>query len=72
MPAGAPRSSAVSPTTSSTKRVVDGAINGIAVETGAAGGELRKVQSGRVQRYALILFAGVGLLGLAIFLVNIA
>jgi hypothetical protein len=28
------------------------------------------VQSGRVQRYALLLFAAVGLLSLAIFLVN--
>ena len=35
-------------------------------------GEVRKVQSGRVQRYALILFAGVGLLALAIFIINIA
>ena len=37
-----------------------------------AGGEVRKVQSGRVQRYALILFAGVTLLALAIFIINIA
>ena len=54
------------------QRVVDGAINGIAIETGMAGGEVRKVQSGRVQRYALILFAGVTLLALAIFIINIA
>ena len=54
------------------QRVVDGTINGIAIETGIAGGEVRKVQSGRVQRYALILFAGVGLLALAIFIINIA
>ena len=40
--------------------VVDGAVNGIASETGQAGGLLRYVQSGRVQRYALILFASVG------------
>jgi NADH-quinone oxidoreductase subunit L len=54
------------------QRVVDGAVNGIAIETGMAGGEVRKVQSGRVQRYALILFAGVALLALAIFIINIA
>jgi NADH-quinone oxidoreductase subunit L len=52
------------------QRIVDGAINGIAVETGAAGEGLRKVQSGRVQRYALVLFAAVGLLSLALFLLN--
>jgi NADH-quinone oxidoreductase subunit L len=44
--------------------VVDGAVNGIANETGNAGGLLTYVQSGRVQRYALILFASVGLLAL--------
>ena len=44
--------------------VVDGAVNGIANETGQAGGLLTYVQSGRVQRYALILFASVGLLAL--------
>jgi NADH-quinone oxidoreductase subunit L len=42
--------------------VVDGAVNGIANETGNAGGLLSYVQSGRVQRYALILFGSVGLL----------
>ena len=44
--------------------VVDGAVNGIANETGQAGGLLTYVQSGRVQRYALILFGSVGLLAL--------
>ena len=42
--------------------VVDGAVNGIANETGNAGGLLTYVQSGRVQRYALILFGSVGVL----------
>ena len=42
------------------QEVVDGAVNGIANETGNAGGLLSYVQSGRVQRYALILFASVG------------
>jgi NADH-quinone oxidoreductase subunit L len=54
------------------QRLVDGAVNGIAIETGMAGSEVRKVQSGRVQRYALLLFAGVTLLALAIFIINIA
>ena len=52
------------------QEVVDGAFNDLANETGVAGGELRKVQSGRVQRYALLLLAGVGLIGLAIYLIN--
>ncbi len=42
--------------------VVDGAVNGIANETDQAGGLLTYVQSGRVQRYALILFGSVGVL----------
>jgi NADH-quinone oxidoreductase subunit L len=46
--------------------VVDGAVNGIAAETGEAGGLLRYVQSGRIQRYALLLFASVGVLALSI------
>jgi len=53
------------------QEVVDGAFNDLARETGAAGGELRKVQTGRVQRYALLLLAGVGLIGLAIYLINV-
>jgi len=47
---------------------VDGAVNGIAVSTGETGGLLRYVQSGRVQRYALMLFAAVALLSLALFI----
>ena len=46
--------------------VVDGAVNGIAKETDQAGGLLRPLQSGRVQRYALMLFAAVGLIALAL------
>jgi NADH-quinone oxidoreductase subunit L len=49
---------------------VDGAINALAVGTGDAGSAVRTVQSGRVQRYALLLFAGVGLLSLFLFLSN--
>jgi NADH-quinone oxidoreductase subunit L len=44
--------------------LVDGAVNGIANQTGEAGGLNRYVQSGRVQRYALILFASVGVMAL--------
>jgi NADH-quinone oxidoreductase subunit L len=45
---------------------VDGLVNGIGVSASETGGILRLVQSGRVQQYALILFAAVGLLGLAL------
>jgi NADH-quinone oxidoreductase subunit L len=44
--------------------VVDGAVNGIANETGQAGGLMTYIQTGRVQRYALILFGSVGVLAL--------
>ncbi|MGQ0805471.1 MAG: NADH-quinone oxidoreductase subunit L [Actinomycetota bacterium] len=49
------------------QKAVDGAVNGLAVSTGQTGGLLRYVQSGRVQRYALMLFASVALLSLALF-----
>jgi NADH-quinone oxidoreductase subunit L len=49
---------------------VDGAVNGVAEITGESGGLLRYFQSGRVQRYALLMFAAVGLLSLAILLAN--
>jgi NADH-quinone oxidoreductase subunit L len=52
------------------QRMVDGAVNELAHETDLAGAELRRVQSGRVQRYALLLFGGVGILSLALFLTN--
>jgi NADH-quinone oxidoreductase subunit L len=51
--------------------VVDGSVNGLAHETGAAGSEVRRFQSGQVQRYALLLFGGVALLSLALFLTNV-
>ena len=53
------------------QKVVDGAVNGLAYKTGAAGGEMRKLQTGQVQRYAIVLFAAVGLLSLALFLTNV-
>ncbi len=49
---------------------VDGAVNGVAEITGESGGLLRYFQSGRIQRYALLMFAAVGLLSLAILLAN--
>ncbi len=45
---------------------VDGAVNGLARGTDGAGGLLRPLQSGRVQRYALFLFGSVGLIALVI------
>jgi NADH-quinone oxidoreductase subunit L len=51
------------------QKVVDGAVNGLAETTGETGGLLRYIQSGRVQRYALTLFAAVGALSLALWLV---
>ncbi|MBI2169719.1 MAG: NADH-quinone oxidoreductase subunit L [Actinobacteria bacterium] len=47
---------------------VDGAYNGLAALTSGLGGVLRKVQSGLVQRYALLLFAAVGAGGIALAL----
>jgi NADH-quinone oxidoreductase subunit L len=52
------------------QRGVDGAINGVAEIAGESGGLLRYFQSGRIQRYALLMFAAVGLLSLAILLTN--
>ena len=52
------------------QRVVDGAVNELAHETDLAGTEVRRVQSGRVQRYALLLFGGVAVLSLALLLTN--
>ncbi len=44
------------------RRVVDGAVNRVAIGTGWTGGLLRYIQSGNVQRYAIFLFAGVAIL----------
>ena len=49
---------------------IDGAVNGIANETGQAGGLMTYIQTGRVQRYALILFGSVGFLALALVIFN--
>jgi NADH-quinone oxidoreductase subunit L len=44
------------------RNLVDGVVNRVAVGTGWTGGLLRYVQSGNVQRYAVILFVGVAVL----------
>jgi NADH-quinone oxidoreductase subunit L len=44
------------------RNLVDGAVNRVAIGAGWTGGLLRYVQSGNVQRYAAILFAGVTIL----------
>ncbi|HEX6208179.1 MAG TPA: NADH-quinone oxidoreductase subunit L, partial [Actinomycetota bacterium] len=44
------------------RNVVDGIVNRVGVGTGWTGGLLRYVQSGNVQRYAIVLFAGVAIL----------
>ncbi len=53
------------------QRGVDGAVNEIAEVTGETGGLLRYLQSGRVQRYALLMFAGVSMLSLGLLVKNI-
>jgi NADH-quinone oxidoreductase subunit L len=44
------------------RNVVDGAVNRVAIGAGWTGGLLRYIQSGNVQRYAVLLFAGVAIL----------
>ena len=46
------------------RNVIDGAINEIGQATGAVGGVLKRVQSGKVQQYAAVLFAVVAILTL--------
>jgi NADH-quinone oxidoreductase subunit L len=48
------------------RTVVDGAVNGVGQVTGFTGGLLRYLQSGNVQRYAAVLFAGVIVLAIII------
>jgi NADH-quinone oxidoreductase subunit L len=49
---------------------IDRTYNGVAEVTDDSGGLLRYLQSGRVQRYALLLFGAVGILALALLLAN--
>jgi NADH-quinone oxidoreductase subunit L len=46
--------------------VIDGTVNGLAAGAGGAGGVLRRLQTGRVQWYALALFLAVGLISLIV------
>lgn len=45
--------------------VVDGVVNGLGLLTRKAGGELRRMQTGRVQNYAVVIFLGALLLMIA-------
>jgi NADH-quinone oxidoreductase subunit L len=47
-------------------RVIDGAFDGLGAGTRKAGGKLRLLQSGRLQGYALVIFAAVALAALAL------
>jgi NADH:ubiquinone oxidoreductase subunit 5 (subunit L)/multisubunit Na+/H+ antiporter MnhA subunit len=47
---------------------VDGAINGLAVVTNESGGAVRRIQTGRLQFYALLLVAAVGLFAAALWI----
>jgi NADH-quinone oxidoreductase subunit L len=46
--------------------VLDAGYNTLARETGASGGLLRRVQTGRLQWYALVMFAAIGVFALAL------
>jgi NADH:ubiquinone oxidoreductase subunit 5 (subunit L)/multisubunit Na+/H+ antiporter MnhA subunit len=48
------------------KRGIDGAVNGTGIFTKLVGAGLRRVQSGNVQSYAALLFAGTVILALGI------
>jgi NADH-quinone oxidoreductase subunit L len=50
------------------QRGVDGLVNGIATVTGESGGAVRRVQTGRLQFYALILVLAVGVFALSLWL----
>ena len=47
---------------------VDSAYNGLAKETGEAGGLLRRLQSGQVQRYALLIVIAIAIFSIALIL----
>ena len=47
---------------------IDAAVNEIATVTGDSGGAVRRVQTGRLQFYALILVLAVGLFALALWI----
>ena len=47
---------------------VDGFVNGLATVTGEAGGEVRRLQTGRLQFYALLLVAATGIFAAALWI----
>jgi NADH-quinone oxidoreductase subunit L len=49
---------------------VDGVVNGLAVGTGEAGGAARTVETGRLQWYALIMFCGVALFSVVLWIAH--
>ncbi len=51
--------------------VIDAGLNGLAAETGTLGGLLRRLQSGRLPRYALGVVAGVVVIGAALVLIRV-
>jgi NADH-quinone oxidoreductase subunit L len=50
------------------QKVVDGAMNGIALGTGEAGGAVRQLQTGRLQFYAFVLVLAVGVFALVLWI----
>ena len=52
------------------QRGVDGIVNGLAVGTGDAGGAARAVETGRLQWYALIMFSGVALFSVFLWIAH--
>jgi NADH-quinone oxidoreductase subunit L len=50
------------------QRGIDAAVNEIGTVTGESGGAVRRVQTGRLQFYALILVLAVGLFALALWI----
>jgi NADH-quinone oxidoreductase subunit L len=52
------------------QRGVDGIVNGIAVGTGDAGGAARSVETGRLQWYALMMFSGVALFSVFLWIAH--
>ena len=52
------------------QRGVDGVVNGLAVGTGEAGGAARAVETGRLQWYALMMFSGVALFSVFLWIAH--
>ena len=52
------------------QRGIDGVYNGTAAATGGLGGLTRKLQTGRLQDYALFVLFGLGAIALALAIIN--